>query len=129
MTTVLVFGTFDRLHEGHVRFLAAARSWGDRLVALVSRDQFVRSFKNKEPIHSEEERRRRLVERRLVDEAFLSDLQPGSYESVKRIAPDVVCLGYDQELLSRSLATWLAANSLRIPIQVIEHFPVAPWEA
>jgi cytidyltransferase-like protein len=124
MTTVLVFGTFDRLHEGHLRFLSAARSQGDRLVALVSRDEFVRGFKNKKPLYPQELRRRRLVERSLVDEAYLSDALPGSYGMVRRIAPELICLGFDQRRLNDSLSTWLAAEHLGIPIRVIEYFPV-----
>jgi choline-phosphate cytidylyltransferase len=124
MTTVLVFGTFDRLHQGHRRFLEAARARGDRLVALVSRDQFVRSFKHKEPVEPEQVRRRRLIRRGLVDEAYLSDGQPGTYQALTRVAPDLICLGYDQQLLKQSLQDWLASRSLSTPIEILEHFPV-----
>jgi FAD synthetase len=124
MTTVLVFGTFDRLHEGHLRFLSAARAHGDRLVVLVSRDQFVRGFKKKEPAFPEELRRRRLVERGLADEAYLSDPVPGSYEMVKSIRPDLICLGHDQERLRESLYDWMADGRSTIPIRVIDFFPV-----
>ena len=124
MSTVLVFGTFDLLHEGHERFLAEAGRRGDRLVALVARDDFVRLFKGKPARHSEEERRSRLVERGLVDAAQLSDPVPGTYEAVLRLAPDLICLGYDQERLRDSLETWMAAGGREIPIQVLPHFPV-----
>ena len=124
MITVLVFGTFDRLHKGHVRFLGEARRYGDRLVALVSRDEFVRAFKGKEPRYPQDERCRRLVARGLVDEACLSDPVPGSYESVLRVDPEVICLGYDQDRLRESLAQWLAGGSLDVRVEVLEYFPV-----
>jgi FAD synthetase len=125
VTKVLVFGTFDRLHEGHVRFLSEARSFGDRIVALVARDEFVRAAKSKEPLHSERERCRRLLERGLVEEALLSDQEPGTYRAVRAAAPDVICLGYDQARLKESLERWMAAESLAIPLRVLPRFPVS----
>jgi len=120
----VVFGTFDRLHEGHVRFLGEARRRGDRLVALVSRDEFVRAFKSKQPVNPEQHRRRRLTELGLVDEALLSDPVPGTFEILRRLAPDLVCLGYDQDQLQESLEDWLKASSLDIPILRLPRFPV-----
>jgi D-glycero-beta-D-manno-heptose 1-phosphate adenylyltransferase len=45
LVVVLVNGAFDLLHAGHVRYLAAARALGDRLVAAVNSDSSVRTAK------------------------------------------------------------------------------------
>ena len=43
LTVVVVNGAFDVLHVGHLRYLAAARDLGDRLVAAVNSDLIPRS--------------------------------------------------------------------------------------
>ena len=40
MKTILVYGTFDLFHIGHLNLLRRARAFGDRLVAGVSTDEF-----------------------------------------------------------------------------------------
>jgi FAD synthetase len=124
--TVLVFGTFDRLHPGHLRFLAAARERGDRLVASVSRDEFVRVVKRKTPLHPQGERVRRLLDGGLVDEARLSDSVPESYTILNQVRPDLICLGYDQRRLRRSLVRWMKRRGARIALEVLPHFPEQP---
>lgn len=37
---VLVAGTFDILHESHINMLRNARNLGDRLVVMLSTDEF-----------------------------------------------------------------------------------------
>ncbi len=39
----------------------------------------------------------------MVSRAVLGDRSMGSYKVVRRYQPDVICLGYDQEDLSRDL--------------------------
>ena len=41
MKKVLVFGTFDGLHEGHKDFLRQAKQYGDHLTVVVGRDSTV----------------------------------------------------------------------------------------
>jgi len=53
---VLVFGTFDILHKGHLNFFKQAREHGDYLIAVVARDRTVKEIKGKPPIESEKER-------------------------------------------------------------------------
>ena len=112
----LVFGTFDGLHSGHEYFLKQAKQRADRVVVSLSRDDFVRSVKGRPPAHSEEERSARLRDSGLVDEVHLSDRIPGSYELILQTRPDVICLGYDQDLLRKSLRDWLAVRRWRVPL-------------
>lgn len=46
---VLVAGTFDILHESHINMLRNARNLGDRLVVMLSTDEF-NETKEREPI-------------------------------------------------------------------------------
>ena len=107
MKTVLVFGTFDILHPGHRWFLSQAASRGDRILAVVSRDRFVLEWKGKAPSSDERTRRAAISESGLVDDAVLSDPAQGSYDVLKRIAPDIICLGHDQSALKDDLEAFL----------------------
>ena len=119
----LVFGTFDFLHSGHRYFLRQAKQRADRLVVSLSRDDFVRSVKGRPPVHSEEERSARLQDSGLVDEVHLSDRIPGSYGLILQTRPDVICLGYDQDLLRKSLRDWLVVRQWRVPLVRLPRSP------
>ena len=120
MRTVLVFGTFDVIHPGHRFFLKQARGRGDRLVAAIARDAFVAAFKGRRPVHDENERLRHVLDTGLVDQALLSDEEPGTYGVIERARPEVICLGHDQEALRANLAAWLQAHGLRIEVETLE---------
>ena len=71
---VLVNGAFDVLHVGHLRYLAAARALGDRLVAAVNSDVSVRASKGAlRPIIPEDERVETLSHLWMVDRICLFD--------------------------------------------------------
>jgi len=112
-----VFGTFDILHPGHASFLRQARRRGEVLLAAVARDSFVATFKGKAPRHDETERKRRLLATGLIDAAYLGDRKPGSYAIVRRLRPDVICLGHDQHLLEADLKRWIARESAAIEVR------------
>ncbi len=114
MKKVLVFGTFDVIHPGHISFLKQARDLGDVIAASIARDDFVLRKKGRKPIHSEEERLRNILETGLVDEADLSDRVQGTYEIVRRRKPDVVCFGHDQHELEKDFKNWLATEQIKI---------------
>ncbi len=124
MKRVLVFGTFDVLHPGHLNFLKQARSYGSWLIVSVARDTFVRSIKGREPLHNEGRRITNVLETGLVDEAHLSDSTIGTYGIIKKTHPDVVCLGHDQEQLMKDLKRWLKEHQLTIETAVMKpYFP------
>jgi FAD synthetase len=116
MKRVLVFGTFDILHPGHASFLRQARRRGSILLAAVARDGFVASFKGRPPRHTEVERKRALRATGLVDAVYLGDRSPGSYAVVKRLRPDVICLGHDQHLLEADLREWIRRSGIKLEV-------------
>lgn len=122
MKTVLVFGTFDLIHPGHIFFLNQARQHGDRLVASVARDVFVAEKKGRQPLHSEDERIARIMSTGLVEDAVLSDSETGTYSVIGRFNPDVICLGHDQRDLEADLNRWTAANAVQIKIIVLKSY-------
>ncbi|MEK7481603.1 MAG: NUDIX domain-containing protein [Patescibacteria group bacterium] len=116
MKTVLVTGTFDFLHRGHLYLFEQARKYGDYVVALVARDATVKKIKGRLPIHNEQERQALVEQVRLIDRAVLGD-RKDPYRMIAEIKPDVICLGYDQQhTFALALKGELAQRGLNIRI-------------
>ena len=97
MTRILVFGTFDMLHEGHLDFFRQARSLAEKphLIVSVARDASVARIKGAPPRRTESERLVLVQGSEFVDEAVLGD-ESGYVEHIRRAQPDIIALGYDQ---------------------------------
>ena len=95
LEVVLVNGAFDLPHVGHLRYLAAARTLGDRLVAAVNSDLSVRSSKGvRRPIIPEAERVEILSHLWMVDRICLFD-SPMVAPVLEKLRPDVHAKGTD----------------------------------
>ena len=119
--TVLCFGTFDVLHKGHEYFLKQARSLGSRLVVSVALDEHVRKLKNKEPKSSQETRLAAVRKIPMVDEAYLSDGELGTYQIIRKVQPKIVAIGHDQSALAEDCQKWIKHNKLDIKIQTVDY--------
>ena len=121
---VMVFGVFDRLHPGHVDFLMQAKEYGS-VIAVVARDDFVKSFKGKNSLENQEIRLKEVATNELVTEAVLADEVIGSYGVIKKYAPDIILVGYDQIILEEDLKRLKqAGNQPSIPIiRLNPHIP------
>lgn len=94
---VLVFGTFDHLHPGHLALFDQAAKHGDCLAVIVARDATVERIKGSLPDQNEEERLKAAKNSLPNAEVMLGDSR--DYLSpVRAINPDVILLGYDQHL-------------------------------
>jgi len=93
--TVMVFGTFDILHHGHISLFHQAREYGEKLLVVVSRDSRVEILKGARPMFTQRERVTLLRELRCVDEVILGGIRD-VYQVIKETKPDVIVLGYDQ---------------------------------
>jgi len=102
MKRVLVFGTFDGLHAGHVNFFEQAKKLGNYLVVVVGRDVTVNEVKGNFPKRSELLRLKAVKQCKLVDEAMLGNIG-NPYAIIKKIQPDIIGLGYDQNSFSQNL--------------------------
>lgn len=69
MKKVITYGTFDLIHEGHIRLLRRAKEMGDYLIVAVSTDDF-NMIKGKQAYHSYETRRIIVESIRYVDEVI-----------------------------------------------------------
>lgn len=69
---VIVNGTFDVLHPGHIRLLAYAKELGDYVLVAIDSDNRVRELKGStRPIYSYEIRKEMLLALRSVDEVVM----------------------------------------------------------
>ncbi|MBR9692706.1 adenylyltransferase/cytidyltransferase family protein [Candidatus Woesearchaeota archaeon] len=95
MRSVMVFGSFDPLHEGHRSLFRQALRHGEELFVGVSRDRTIKRLKGREPNRLEKERRSLVEAEPLVDKAILGD-EEDFLKVVVKLCPDVIILGYDQ---------------------------------
>jgi len=115
MAKVLVFGTFDSLHQGHFSFFKQAKKYGDYLVVIVARDKTVNRVKKRFPLNNEKLRLKEVKQYKLVDEARMG-YQDNPYKIIKEINPDVICLGYDQKSFTDNLLKKLKEFGLKTKI-------------
>lgn len=113
MKKIMVFGTYDFFHLGHFNFFQQARIYGDYLVVVVARDKTVKKIKGNLPRNNERKRLREV--KKYADKAILGSLT-NRYKVIKKLKPDMICLGYDQEADLKKL------KEFNIPIKRLKPF-------
>ncbi len=113
MKRVVVFGVFDLLHPGHLYFLQQAKKCGDYLTVVVTRDARVQAEKKRKPVFNERERLQMISALQVVDHAVLGD-KVGEWTILKKLKPDVVCVGHDQN------AQWIGQCGFKKPPNVLQ---------
>ena len=111
MKKVIVFGTFDILHRGHLDFFEQAKKFGDFLVVVVARDKNVKKLKREKPLYNEMLRLNKIGKSKLVDKVVLGN-KKDRYLILKQEKPDVICLGYDQKVDEKKLSEKLKEYKL-----------------
>lgn len=109
----MCFGTFDHLHPGHLSYLTQAKEYGDYLIVVVARDKVVERIKGRLPVESEELRVQNLELVEFLDEVCLGNLKD-KYKVVRDEKPDVICLGYDQQVDLEELKNNFSGKIIRL---------------
>jgi rfaE bifunctional protein nucleotidyltransferase chain/domain len=92
---VFTNGVYDLLHPGHVRYLNAARGFGDALIVGVNSDRSVRANKGpSRPVNPEQERAEVIAALASVDAAVIFD-EDTPHAIISRLQPDVLVKGAD----------------------------------
>ena len=95
--TVILSGSFDIIHAGHLESLREAKSQGDILVVLLNSDKSIRSYKgSNRPINSQKERAKILAAFEFVDYITIFD-EITPIKLIEKIKPDIYCNGSDWE--------------------------------
>jgi len=123
--TVVIFGVFDGIHDGHSSFIKDAKKQGNHLVAIVARDSVVKELKGQLPEYNEAERINALLKVPDIDLVLLGDIELGTYNILKEVNPNVVYLGYDQKELYENLNKVIKNKKLP-PMKILQGKPHNP---
>ncbi|MCS7097141.1 MAG: cytidylyltransferase family protein [Candidatus Methanomethylicia archaeon] len=96
---VLIAGTFDIIHPGHLWLIEKAKEFG-RVIVLVSTDKNVERFKGRKPVVPSDQRLITVKGLKYVDEVFLGSESEDILKKVEEIHPDIIILGPDQNFVS-----------------------------
>ena len=64
----ITVGVFDLFHVGHLNLFERCKTMCDKLIVAVCGDDYVTDIKHKEPVYSEDQRRRIIAALKCVDE-------------------------------------------------------------
>lgn len=104
---VFTNGCFDLLHPGHIKVLASAAAYGDKLIVGLNTDASVKLLKGQHrPIMPENDRALMLASLQMVDAVIL--FGEGTPERIiQLITPDVLVKGGDYTVENIAGATWV----------------------
>jgi cytidyltransferase-like protein len=92
---VFIGGGFEIIHPGHLYTIEQAKRLGDVLTVVLARSSTIRRRKGREPVAKEPDRLALMSSLRPVDAAILGG-KGDIYQTLEKVGPDVVALGYDQ---------------------------------
>lgn len=98
MKKIIVNGTFDLLHPGHIHLLNYAKSLGDQLLVLIDSDRRVRALKGTQrPINNQEDRKFFLYNLKSVDLVMIFDTDQDLIDRIQEYQPDIMVKGSDYQ--------------------------------
>lgn len=95
MKKVITYGTFDMLHEGHIRLLERARALGDYLIVGVTTEQFDLSRGKLNTRESLAERMAAVRDTGLADLVIAEEYLGQKIDDVRRYQVDIFTVGSD----------------------------------
>jgi FAD synthetase len=122
MIRVLVFGTFDGVHEGHRNMLRQAKELGDYLVVVVAPDNVVAEIKGRVCVRRSGERIQGVRDEHIADEVVLGDKLLDNWSVLKKYKPDIIALGYDQDELKAALAAHFENSEKKPKLVILKAF-------
>lgn len=120
---IMVFGTFDGLHQGHLNFFKQARNLHKFpfLIVSIARDENVFKIKGKYPSLLERARMVLVKKCKLVDKVVLSGAK-NHIPHIIKVHPDIIALGYDQKTYVKHLKRDLKIKGVSVKIMRLKPF-------
>lgn len=112
MKKVMVAGTFDIVHPGHLHFFEQAKRYGDHLSVVVAHDD--RSQKRLK--FNQQERCWALDVLSMVDTVVKGNDTSDIFSILQMVEPHIICLGYDQKINEEDLVKYIEKNGLDIKV-------------
>ena len=122
---VLASGVFDLIHYAHIRFLEDAKNAGGKdayLIVIVARDKTAEKLKGKKPIIPEDYRRAIVESLKPVDEAILGYRNMSLFETIEKLKPEFIAVGYDQRAVEEEVKKIIESGKMTIRVVRIDHF-------
>ena len=116
MSKVMVFGTFDGLHDGHLHFFREAAEFAEELLVVVARDEHVLELKGKLPNRPLAERMEYVGYESEVSVVLEGDIELETYGVIHEHQPDLIVIGHDQDELRESIQTWCKEQAVDLRI-------------
>ena len=87
-------GVFDMFHIGHLNILKRAKSFCDKLIVGVTTDDFMKKYKNKQPVIPFNQRMEIVQSIKYVDLAIPQN-NHDKFDAYKRLKFDIILVGDD----------------------------------
>lgn len=96
MKKIIVNGTFDIVHSGHIKLLNFARSLGSELLVAIDTDQRVKELKGStRPINNQDDRKFLLQNLKSVSRVELFNDEEDLIDIIINYQPDIMVKGSD----------------------------------
>lgn len=122
-TRIMVFGTFDILHKGHLNFFKQARFLSKKpfLIVSIARDVNAKKIKGHRPKNTERKRLLNVKTSHLVNKAVLG-AQKDYITHITQHKPHIIALGYDQKAYTKNLKAYLTKQGLNVKIRRLKAY-------
>ena len=119
---ILVAGTFDILHPGHIFLINEAAKLGDVYIVIAT-DKNRELYSGEAPIVPEQQRFEMMKSIKNVKDVKLGRHDNDTLRTVEEINPDMILLGPDQKFSAQKLQTALNMKGLKhIEVRRLENY-------
>ena len=124
-TRIMVFGTFDGLHQGHLFFFRQAKKLAKKsfLIVSIARDRNVLKIKRKFPTLNERARMILIKKCGLTDKVVLSGVK-NHLPHITKEHPEIIVLGYDQKAYVKNLKKDLKNKGINVKIVRLKPYKI-----
>ena len=129
---VLVAGTFELIHPGHIALIQEAAEMGD-VIVVIARDSTVNRLRKRSVIISEAQRLEVIRNIKGVTDAVLGNEDTNPFLIIEQVNPDIILLGPNQDVDIAKLREWNRQHATNIVVtrmkSVYNHYPLCSTSA